>query len=98
MGYQRLDFIIAQIRKTLHFGLITFFDTFLDGFGHLVVFHGILHFWVGVVLYAKFLAHLGFAFAILAMTFGAILGPDRFGIRRPGRQSAGNQEGQTEYN
>jgi hypothetical protein len=91
IGHKRFDFIVRQLVAIgIHLLFAIFHDAFLDAFdGDLVLQFG-LDLRVAVILDAEFLAHLGLAFAIRAVAFGARLVPILFGIRRVRSGDGGN--------
>src|SRR5882762_5922565 len=73
VGDGGLDVVIRKLRR-LHQGFVVLLHAFLDGFESLVVGERRLHGRVSVILCAELLAHLGRAFAIVAVAFGAVVG------------------------
>src|ERR1017187_6253827 len=85
---ERLDVVVRHALGRLHEGLAVFvFQTFLDGLDRRVILQIGLHLGVGIILHAKFLAHLGLSLAVRAVAFGAVAFVVGFGVRRAGGQS-----------
>jgi hypothetical protein len=74
IGDQTLDVIVAQALGGFHDNLVFFdFQAFFDRFGGVGVLQVSLYLGIGVIFDAELLAHLGLAFAIGAVAFGAVL-------------------------
>src|ERR1019366_8140476 len=92
IGHERLHFIIGQSVKRLHQSFVLRgFQAGLDGLGGGVILEVGLHLGVGEILAAKFLAHLGVALALGAVTLDAKVVPVFLGLgtlgRKGGRQT-----------
>src|SRR5664280_1646151 len=86
VGHQPLDLFVRESFRRFHHGLaFLVLDAFLDGLEGFVVLQLGLDFRIRVILDSEFLAHLGLAFAVRTVAFGAGLLPRLFCIRSEGR-------------
>ena len=67
-----------------HAGLIAVFDAFFDGLDHVLIFEGGLDLGVGKIFDLGLFAHLGIAFAVGTVAFGAGFGIGFFDVSRRG--------------
>ena len=89
VGNGSLDVVHRKLGR-LHQRLLIFLQTVLDGLDGLIIRNGGLHSGIGIILAAKLRAHLGGAFAVVAVAFGAVVGINSLAVS--GESSGGQGE------